>query len=193
MIPGQVIAVVGPSGVGKDSVMAGLSTALPALQIVRRTITRPAELGGEDYNAVTLEAFAAMIENNAFCLHWTAHGLSYGIPMDVKNGAFKGQSFLVNLSRGILPTADQVFPNFAILRWTASPETLARRLQGRGRETPDDIRARLAHTGASIPSDLRVIDISNDGPLLQTVAAAAAALCPRPALQTETQPVSDPP
>ena len=37
---GRMIAVVGPSGVGKDSVMAGLLEARPALRRVRRVITR---------------------------------------------------------------------------------------------------------------------------------------------------------
>ena len=80
---GRLIAVVGPSGVGKDSVMAGLIAARPDMRLVRRTITRAPDLGGEDYDAVTPEAFAEAARNGAFCVHWSAHGLSYGIPADV--------------------------------------------------------------------------------------------------------------
>ena len=51
---GRLIAVVGPSGVGKDSVMAGLHGAIPDLHLVRRVITRAPDLGGEDYDAVSV-------------------------------------------------------------------------------------------------------------------------------------------
>ncbi|MEM6634576.1 MAG: hypothetical protein AAF667_01675 [Pseudomonadota bacterium] len=36
MTQGRLIAVVGPSGVGKDSVMAGIKAAVPELHLVRR-------------------------------------------------------------------------------------------------------------------------------------------------------------
>ncbi|MEO0912102.1 MAG: hypothetical protein AAFY59_03810 [Pseudomonadota bacterium] len=38
---GRFIAVVGPSGVGKDSVMAGMAARTGQLKLVRRVITRP--------------------------------------------------------------------------------------------------------------------------------------------------------
>ncbi|MGB0905008.1 MAG: phosphonate metabolism protein/1,5-bisphosphokinase (PRPP-forming) PhnN, partial [Mangrovicoccus sp.] len=37
---GRFIAVVGPSGVGKDSVMAGLMERRPDLLLAKRVITR---------------------------------------------------------------------------------------------------------------------------------------------------------
>ena len=68
MTPGRLIAVVGPSGVGKDSVMQGLHVVMPNLRLVRRVITRAPGLGGEDYVAVSETEFHAMHENGAFAI-----------------------------------------------------------------------------------------------------------------------------
>ncbi len=178
MNSGRLIAVVGPSGVGKDSVMAGLKTARPEMRLVRRTITRAPDLGGEDYDPVTPETFAAMAQAGAFCLHWSAHGLAYGLPADVLADVQTGTDCLANLSRSALTKAAQVFPAVTVLNITATPETLARRLAGRGRETPTEIAARLAQAGKALPDGLDVVTISNDGALEDTVAAACRALQP---------------
>ena len=52
-----MIAVVGPSGVGKDTVTQALVDAAPQLSLVRRVITRAADAGGEDYDAVSVPMF----------------------------------------------------------------------------------------------------------------------------------------
>ena len=66
MTPGRLIAVVGPSGVGKDSVMLGIHQAMPDVHLVRRVITRPAAAGGEKFDAVTETEFADLAANGAF-------------------------------------------------------------------------------------------------------------------------------
>ena len=48
---GRVIAVVGPSGVGKDSVLNRFKGLMPNIHLVRWIITRDPDLGGEDYDA----------------------------------------------------------------------------------------------------------------------------------------------
>jgi len=174
---GRLIAVVGPSGVGKDSLMTALFQSRPEFKCVRRVITRDADLGGEDYIAVDPAQFAEMQDAGAFCLSWEAHGLSYGIPMETLKDVEAGADRLCNLSRKVLGVADKVFPQLVVLNVTARPSTLARRLAGRGRETKEEIAARLSRT-VTLPEGLEVATIHNDGLLGQAVEQALAALQP---------------
>lgn len=178
MTPGRLIAVVGPSGVGKDSVMTGLAAALPGLHLVRRIITRAPELGGEEYDAVSMQQFEDLARDGAFAVHWGAHGLHYAIPVTVRYQLNRGVDCLANFSRGALAEGARAFPRFTVLNITAHPDTLARRLAERGRETALEITDRLAQAQKPLPAGLDVITLSNDGPLADTVARAAALLQP---------------
>lgn len=178
MSKGRLIAVVGPSGVGKDSVMRGVAEIMPKLHLVRRVITRAPSLGGEDYDSVPASHFQDMAGNGAFAVYWGAHGLYYGIPQTVRYQVNKGTDCLANFSRKALKAGADAFPNFLVLNITAKPETLAARLKARGRETYAEIEKRLAQAEKPIPSGLDVIELSNDGPLEQTIARAVALLQP---------------
>lgn len=174
---GRLIAVVGPSGVGKDSLIGAMAAERPELGVVRRVISRAPELGGEDFEPVSEARFAELKANGAFCLDWGAHGLRYGIPRRVADDVATGADRLCNLSRGVLGLAAEVFPRLVVLNVTASPETLARRLKGRGRETEAEIVRRLSRT-VDLPDGLVVTTIRNDGRLEDAVAQALAALQP---------------
>lgn len=178
MTPGRLIAVVGPSGVGKDSVMQGIADATPGLHMVRRVITRAPGLGGEDYEAVSADRFQEMAQNGAFAVHWGAHGLFYGIPQAVRARVSAGTDCLANFSRKALQAGADAFENFVVLNVTARPETVTARLAARGRETEAEIAKRLAEADKPLPPGLDVIHLPNDGPLDQTVAHALALLQP---------------
>lgn len=178
MSTGRLIAVVGPSGVGKDSVMEALAAQDAGLGLVRRTITRAPDLGGEDYDAVTVAQFDAMAADGAFAVHWGAHDLFYGIPVRVVDEVSAGRSLLANFSRSALLRGAEAFENFVVLNLTAKPETLASRLANRGRETAEEIAKRLSQAGKPLPEGLDVVTIPNDGALEDTVAAARRALQP---------------
>ena len=130
---GRLICVVGPSGVGKDSVMRGIHKILPQTHLVRRVITRPPDLGGEVYDAATEAEFHEMASNGAFAVHWGAHGLYYGIPQTVRCELSKGTVCLANFSRKALVVGADAFPGLIVLNITAKPATLAKRLAARGR------------------------------------------------------------
>ncbi|MEL7117740.1 MAG: phosphonate metabolism protein/1,5-bisphosphokinase (PRPP-forming) PhnN, partial [Pseudomonadota bacterium] len=108
--PGRMIAVVGPSGVGKDSVISGLVAARPEMAWVRRVITRPSDAGGEPYEGVTEAEFERRRAVQEFCLAWPAHGLFYGIPQSALKDVEAGADRVVNLSRAVLSEAASVFP-----------------------------------------------------------------------------------
>jgi ribose 1,5-bisphosphokinase len=154
MSKGRLIGVVGPSGVGKDSLMEALVARRPDLHRVRRVITRPETAGGEVFEGITPALFAARAAGGDFALHWTAHGLSYGVPARVRDVLGTGRDALVNLSRGVLGKAARQFETFHVLHVTARPEVLAARLNARGRETPQDIARRLARPAPAFPPGL---------------------------------------
>ena len=177
--PGRLVAVAGASGVGKDSLIRALAAALPGLEPVRRVITRPAGDGAEDHEPASAAAFRARAAAQGFCLWWEAHGLCYGIPAEVARDVAAGAGRIVNLSRAVLPEAALLFPGLTVLHVTARPETLARRLSGRGREDAAGIAERLARAARPLPPGVAVLDLPNDGPFDQTVARALALLAVR--------------
>ncbi|THV12016.1 phosphonate metabolism protein/1,5-bisphosphokinase (PRPP-forming) PhnN [Rhizobium rhizophilum] len=165
---GTLIAVVGPSGVGKDSLMdiarhhfAGRDN----LRFVRRVITRAEDAVGEDHHAVTPEAFEELSKSGAFAVSWQAHGLGYGIPADVYDDLASGHVVIANGSRSALDAFRAAFPQLVVVNVTARPEILAKRLATRGRETAADIEARLARSSEPLPPDLHVVTIDNSGEL----------------------------
>lgn len=179
---GRLIAVVGPSGVGKDSLIAALYTACPDLHSVRRAITRPpAADDAEVFECLTEAEFKARRVRGDFVLHWCAHGLSYGIPVAARDIVVSGGDVLVNLSRGILTEAAQIFgyDTMHVLSITARPDVLAHRLKHRGRETPMDVARRLARPAPDFPAGLRITMIDNSGSLDESVRVARRALYPR--------------
>lgn len=174
-----VIAVVGPSGVGKDSVMEALAAHAPGISRVRRVITRPEGKVGEDFDRVSVEIFEQMVLDGAFALHWPAHGLLYGIPKEIAAQRQEADALLVNLSRSMLMRAQEVFGDLIVISLTADPEVLAQRLSLRGRESASDQVRRLGRAGIPLPEGLnRVIEVDNSGPLDVTIDTILARLQP---------------
>lgn len=151
--------MVGPSGAGKDTVLGMARSALAddaRFRFVRRVITRPVDVSGEDHLAVSEADFAA----RSFALRWQAHGLSYGIPDDVTDDLARGIVVVANTSRGVIAEAAGRFP-VRVIEVTASLGIRAQRLGARGREAAGDIDHRLSRT-VGIPSDVPVDTITND-------------------------------
>ncbi|HVM81880.1 MAG TPA: phosphonate metabolism protein/1,5-bisphosphokinase (PRPP-forming) PhnN, partial [Stellaceae bacterium] len=143
---GTLILVVGPSGAGKDTLIEGARDALAGdrrFLFPRRVITRPAEAGGEEHEAMSSVEFAAAEAAGAFALSWGAHGLRYGIPSGIDAELARGRHVVVNVSRSILAEARRRYRPLAIVEVTAPVEVLAERLAARGREGAADIAQRL--------------------------------------------------
>lgn len=177
-MPGRLFAVVGPSGAGKDTLMAEAQRLRPDLHIVRRVITRPEDAGGETFLSVTKAAFERRRLAGEFILWWEAHGLSYGIPVDIEAALEEGRDVLFNGSRKILGDAWEAFPGLEVIHITASPSVLAERLAARGRETRAEIIARLARNRYEVPPGLPLHSVENNGGIEAAVAAFLEALQP---------------
>lgn len=112
-----------------------------------------------------------MRHDGLFALDWQAHGLSYGVPHIAGDGIW-----LVNLSRGALARAAEIFPGLSVIHVGAAPGVLAARLADRGREGVEQIRARITREAGFHPGDLPVTYIDNSGDLEDATAAFIAAL-----------------
>ncbi|MEB0059991.1 MULTISPECIES: phosphonate metabolism protein/1,5-bisphosphokinase (PRPP-forming) PhnN [unclassified Variovorax] len=164
---GQLIYVMGPSGAGKDSLLAWLRNHLPleaSVHWARRTITRPVQSGDEQHHSVDAQAFQRLCEAQAFAFDWQANGLRYGVrhvelaPLDA------GCRVIVNGSRAYLSQALIRFPELEVIHVTASVDTLRARLLARGRETPAAVEARIERALA-FQAPAGAIEVYNDGSL----------------------------
>lgn len=166
-----MVAIVGPSGAGKDTLMAEAKRLRPEISLLRRVITRPSAAGGEPFEGVTREEFLRRKDAGAFALWWEAHGLIYGIPAF---GAGEGEITLFNTSRAMIGEAERRFPGLEVVLITAPDEILAARLAARGREDEADILARLARAATPPPPGAAVV--MNDGDVAEGGKRLLAAL-----------------
>ena len=144
---GALVAVVGPSGAGKDTLMsrAAAHPALhPTIHFARRVVTRRAQVASEDHDSLDDAGFARAEASGAFALVWAAHGLRYGLPSAIRDEVAAGWVVVANLSRRSLAEAAGAFGTLHVVEVTAEPDVLLARLSARGREPEATIRDRLA-------------------------------------------------
>jgi ribose 1,5-bisphosphokinase len=163
---GTFVAVVGPSGVGKDSLIGFARSRLEAsgrVVFVRRVVTREAHGGSEDHDSMDASAFAEAETAGQFALNWDAHGLRYGLPITLENDLEAGRAVVANLSRAVIPALMARYPSALVISVTADRDVIEQRLAGRGRETADSIRQRLDRSVVdSLPASTVRIDNSGE-------------------------------
>jgi ribose 1,5-bisphosphokinase len=176
---GSLVLVVGPSGVGKDTLIAGARHALEndkRFVFVRRLVTRPTDVEAEDHDSLDPETFRQMDEAGRFALSWDAHNLRYALPLSLDTDLALGKTVVANVSRHVVPEAVARYPACAVVLITAEISCRAERLIRRGRESGDQITARLARESAPVPSGITPIIIDNSGLLAIGVTAFVMAL-----------------
>ncbi len=173
---GVFVPIVGPSGAGKDTLIAAARSRLagdPRFHFVRRVVTRH-EGGNEEHDTAGLEEFAARRAAGEFVLAWGAHGLFYGIPASALSAVAVGRVVVANLSRGAVVEALAAFPAVRVVEVTAPPEVIAARLAARAREGAAEIERRLARPAPALPAG--TVALANDGPLERSAARLVALL-----------------
>lgn len=159
------MAVVGPSGAGKDSLIEAARKALEGdtrFVFARRVITRPSS-STEDNISVTEAEFHERVEKGEFLLHWGAHGLYYGIPMTYRWPLEQGKHVIANLSRTSLIEAERCYAGVTVAHIDASPSLRAARIAARARETTDDVLVRLTREAPLHVKRSPIVEIRNDG------------------------------
>lgn len=164
---GTFVAVVGPSGVGKDSLIGFARERLePSGRVVfvRRVVTRPADGGSEDHASMDEAAFIEAEATGEFALSWAAHGLRYGLPVTLEADLKAGRAVVANLSRGMIPAVLERYPETLVVSVTAERDVIAQRLAQRGRETPETIQLRLNRSVGN-EAQAGTVRIDNSGAL----------------------------
>jgi len=165
--PGCLILVVGPSGAGKDTLIAGVRAACagdPRYVFPRRVVTRPAS-EAEDNDSIDPSSFERAIADGAFALWWYAHGNGYGIPIAIDDNIGAGRTVICNGSRTIVAPARQRYGSVTTVEITAPPAVLATRLAGRLRRSDGDLGQRLDRSAALERTFTADAVIDNSGPL----------------------------
>ncbi|MGF1604571.1 MAG: guanylate kinase [Thermosynechococcaceae cyanobacterium] len=181
-MPGSLIVLTGPSGVGKGTLLQALLQQQPDLYVSVSATTRaprPGEVEGEHYYFLNPDQFQDMIAKQAF-LEWAQFaGNFYGTPRDpVMERIEQGEQVILEIelegARQVRKTAPDAFQIFVL---PPSVDELERRIRSRGQDDEDAIARRLNRAQIEIEAadefDLKII---NDD-LPTALAALEAALC----------------
>lgn len=167
-----VLAVLsGPSGVGKDTVVACLARAGHDFVRVVTYTTRPRaehERQGVDYWFLDDPAeFQRLLADDALIEHATVYGFDYGVPRQpIEEALGAGRDVVLRIDvQGALTIKSRI-PS-AVLVFLAAPSLAAQeaRLRQRGRDSDETIRRRLAtaERELSLIDEFQYVIISRDG------------------------------
>jgi ribose 1,5-bisphosphokinase len=164
----RLIYIMGPSGCGKDALMAEARRVLPAEKPVlfaHRYITRPADAGGENHVALSRAEFQMRLLRGLFSLSWESHGFAYGIGGEIDLWMERGLTVVVNGSREALPRAIQAYPDLLPVLVTVPEDMLRERLGARGRESAEELERRLARARLPVSEVPGLVRFDNAGSL----------------------------
>jgi guanylate kinase len=143
-----LVVLSGPSGAGKDAVLARLKESDYPLKYITTLTTRPRrakERNNIDYHFVSEEKFQEMITNNEL-LEWAnVYGNWYGVPKEaVKQALDQGHDVMVKVDIQGAATIKKILPQ-AILIFLTPPsmDELLARLKKRHTESSSDLDLRL--------------------------------------------------
>jgi guanylate kinase len=144
-----LIVLSGPSGVGKDAVLARMRKSERAFHYVVTTTTRPRrarEKDGVSYHFLSRKEFQQMIHKKQF-LEWAnVYGNYYGVPKDEVSPALsKGVDTIVKVDVQGAATIKKILPQ-AVFIFLIPPSMveLENRLKRRRSESSEDLALRLA-------------------------------------------------
>jgi guanylate kinase len=145
---GKLIAVSGPSGVGKGTIVKTIiGKRADVVESVSCTTRAPrmGEIHGREYFFISREEFLAKIAENDFLEYDEHFGNYYGTPKSFVREALKDKSVILEIDVVGALNAKKEFPE-CILVMVAPPslEELKRRLKGRSTETDEEIEDRLS-------------------------------------------------
>ncbi len=162
---GAFVGVVGPSGAGKDRVIAGAKARLrgdSSIIFPQRIVTRPPDSDESNVAMSTVE-FDRIKAAGGFALAWTAHSLSYAVPVEVDAQIEQGHIAVLNVSRSVIPWLRDRYRRGFVALIDAPAEVRRARILQRGREDGGAVGDRLAREVTSfVLADVDIL-IDNSG------------------------------
>jgi ribose 1,5-bisphosphokinase len=161
--PGRLVLVVGPSGAGKDTLIALAREACRGdahIVFPRRVVTRESS-PAEDNAMLSFDAFKQAAARGDFAVHWEAHGHCYGIPRTIDDDLRAGRSVVANVSRAVVPALRAAYAHVVVVGVTAPEEVLAQRLAGRARSSDGNLGERLHRSadGVAVAPEVTIINV----------------------------------
>jgi len=151
------IVISGPSGVGKDTVLAKMKQSRRLLHYVVTATTRPqrpGEKNGLDYHFVSEEQFKQMIETGQL-LEWAnVYGNLYGVPKrQIQQALAQGLDVVVKVDVQGAATIKNILPQAVFIFLTPpSLDELERRLKERKTESTEELKLRMETTRREMDS-----------------------------------------
>ena len=143
-----LIVLSGPSGVGKDAILARMKESGYPLEYITTVTTRPrrpAERDNVDYHFISLEKFQEMVESGEL-LEWAeVYNNWYGVPKEtVKKALDRGQDTIIKIDVQGATTIKKIIPQ-AIFIFLIPPsvEELVTRIKQRRTESAFDLALRI--------------------------------------------------
>ncbi|MBA3725844.1 MAG: guanylate kinase [Armatimonadetes bacterium] len=147
-MPGKIVILSGPSGSGKDTIIAAWAKSNDR---VRRVVTfttrkpRNGEVDGVDYHFVDKNTFISLAESDQFLEHKEVHGRHYASP---KNDLFgivdEGYIAVLKIDvQGALAAMRKLPQAISIFIMPPSIDELERRMNNRASESADEIELRM--------------------------------------------------
>ena len=152
-----LIILSGPSGVGKDAVLARMRKLGRPFHYVITATTRPKrdrEKDGMDYHFLSRKEFQHMMDEHQF-LEWAnVYGNYYGVPKDeITSALSKGIDVIVKVDVQGAATIKTILPHAVFIFLTSpSMEELEKRLRQRHSESSTDLVLRLEKAKEEIKS-----------------------------------------
>jgi guanylate kinase len=148
--PEPLVAIIsGPSGVGKDEVLASMQERGVPFHFVVTATTRPkreSEIDGSDYYFVSVGEFAEMLARGELLEHAVVYGDYKGIPkQQVRDALSSGHDVVLRIDiQGAQTIRRLVDGAIFIFLAAESLAELERRLIERKSEPPDQLKLRIA-------------------------------------------------